>query len=162
MVAAMIYSNYEPPRFHYAMGGSTDFPSVVEPTHMAGGGLAAADGGAIADYLSKAKGLGKAALHTLGAIGPVASIAAMRHELRDAAINNRAPDMDLLKRHAYDAITSNAFVAPDYDTVSSVLPKAASNIYEGNWPGVTQNAKELGFNMVPGHELIESYLQSNK
>jgi hypothetical protein len=61
MVAAMIYSNYEPPRFHYAMGGSTDFPSVVEPTHMAGGGVA----GMVSELAENAPKLAKFAAQKL-------------------------------------------------------------------------------------------------
>ena len=39
MLAAMIYGGHMPPHFQYAVGGSVDFPSAVEPTHMAGGGV---------------------------------------------------------------------------------------------------------------------------
>ena len=37
MIAEMIYGGHMPPHFQYAVGGSVDFPSAVEPTHMAEG-----------------------------------------------------------------------------------------------------------------------------
>ena len=131
------------PDIRKAAGGSINFPSAVEPTHMAEGGV-----------LSNA---GKVAGGALKHWGPLAAL----YEFAQARAAAKHGEIPNALEHAYGAATAPIF-APEYEDTRNIVPQAMSNVANQNWSGLGQNAKDLGISAIPFGKDIQSYFQSKQ